>query len=333
MEGIPLQELRKVTYIDADHLEGRTVNLMPLWDGADWHLWVNTPIGMIEGKMVDAVESDYVAKTAAKQSDLFILFVHLMWQRASWREICPLIIAISDDFHNMGTSAAKLRHFFEFRNHIAPGGARRFAKTELEYTVALTRTVFDLLQEMICYIWREKVLLHDAAAEAHRRQQALPRTFSKMVLDNKERPKTADEIESRYRLPRPLAEAYAATGPFFAQLRLVRDKVIHGGGAFSDIFDTERGFCVSPKVFPFDSFPSWRSEHYYNENIVSVLPWIADTIFQTIGACNRIVATLTSIIQVPPDIAPGYAIFIRGPHNDALVNLLRVHEGASPWWV
>jgi len=154
-----------------------------------------------------------------------------------------------------------------------------------------------------------------------------------MVLDNKERPKTADEIESRYRLPRPLAEAYAATGQFFAQLRLVRDKVIHGGGAFSDIFDTERGFCVSPKVFPFDSFPSWRSEHYYNENIVSVLPWIADTIFQTIGACNRIVATLTSIIQVPPDIAPGYAIFIRGPHNDALVNLLRVHEGASPWWV
>jgi hypothetical protein len=87
--------LRKVTYVDADHLEGRIVNLMPLWDGADWHIWLNTLIGMLEGKMVDAVESDYVAKTAAKQSDLFILFVHLMWQRASWREICPLIIAMS----------------------------------------------------------------------------------------------------------------------------------------------------------------------------------------------------------------------------------------------
>ena len=38
------------------------------------------------------------------------------------------------------------------------------------------------------------------------------------------------------------------------------------------IFETERGFCVNPKMPPFNTFESWRPEHYYNENIASVLP-------------------------------------------------------------
>jgi len=332
MEGIPLHELRKVTYLDTEHLEGRTVKLMPLWDGVDWRMWFNTPVGVIEGKIIDTTEGDYVAKTAAKQSDLFIPFVHVMWQRASWREICPLIIAIGDDFHNMGTSVAKLRHFFDFRKDIASGGANRFALTELEYLVTLTRTVFDLLQEMISYLWKEKVRLLDESSEAYRRGHSLPETFSTMVLDNKERVRTREEIEARFRLPGPLADEYAAIGPFFSRLRLARDRVVHGGGGFGHIFDTERGFCVSPKTFPFSSFSNWKPEHYYNQSIASVLPWLADTILQTIDACNRLANIFTSIIQVPPEMAPGYAIFIRGPHNEALVKLLEVHKGASAWW-
>jgi hypothetical protein len=116
---------------------------MPFWDGESWHLWVDTPEGLVEGKVLDTVEGDYVAKTPARQSDLFIPFIHLMWQRASWREICPLISAISDDFHNMGTAIAKLRHFFDCRERLPRGAAPRFASTELEYLVILTRTVFD----------------------------------------------------------------------------------------------------------------------------------------------------------------------------------------------
>jgi hypothetical protein len=67
MESIEL-ELRKLTYIDIEHLEGRNVKLMPFWDGTDWHLRVP------EAKVVDTTEGDYVAKAATKQSDLFITF-------------------------------------------------------------------------------------------------------------------------------------------------------------------------------------------------------------------------------------------------------------------
>jgi hypothetical protein len=104
MSEIVFEELKKLPYLDMSALDDRTVKLMPLWDGTDWHMWFDTPVGLIKGKIVDTAEGDYVAKSAARPSDLFIPFVHIMWQQASWREICPLIMAISEDFHNMGTS-------------------------------------------------------------------------------------------------------------------------------------------------------------------------------------------------------------------------------------
>ena len=91
MSAITFDELKKLPYLDTSALDGRTVNLMPLWDGASWRMWFNTPIGLIEGKIIDTTESDYLAKSAAKQSDLYIPFIHIMWQQASWSEICPQI--------------------------------------------------------------------------------------------------------------------------------------------------------------------------------------------------------------------------------------------------
>jgi len=332
MVSIKIEDLRKITYLDIRELGGRTVNLMPMWDGTQWHVWLPTPKGFVEGKIVDTIEGDYVSLTPAKPSDLFIPFVHLMWQRASWPDICPLISAICDDFHNMGTSVAKLKHFFGSRKALAPGSTGRFASTELEYLATLSRAVYDLLQEMISIIWQKKVKLLDKSAEAYRRGHKLPETFSKVVLQDKQGLRSADEIERQYGLPKQLAEQYAILAPFFLELRDVRNRIIHGGSGLGWIFDTDRGFCVNPKVPPFSSFRGWRPEHQYNENVSSVLPWIADTILQTISACNSLMSTLASIIRLPPEIAPGYYVFVRGPHNEALAEVLAVHSGASPWW-
>jgi hypothetical protein len=332
MSAIAFEELKKLPYLDLSALDGRTVNLMPLWDGTEWHMWLNTTLGLIEGKIVDTSESDYLAKSAAKPSDLYIPFIHIMWQQASWSEICPLIIAISDDFHNMGTSVAKLRHFHEFRKSIGDRGVHRFALTELEFLVTLCRTTFDLLQEMISSIWKTRVRLLDEKADAFRRAHPLPRTFSKMVLREKEQRRNAAEIETHFGVPKTLAEQYQRIAPFFSELRRVRDRIVHGGSGFGMIFDTERGFCVDPKKQPFNSFENWRPEHYYNNNIASVLPWIADTILKTIDACNSLIGAFGSVVQLPPPIAPGYVIFVRGYHNEAFAELLSIHAGGSVWW-
>jgi hypothetical protein len=329
---LTLEELKKIPYLDANAIKGRKVKLMPLWDGARWRMWLDTDAGVIELNMVDAIESDYVATRAAKDTDLFISFVHLMWQHASFPEVVGFISAISDDFHNMGTSVAKLRHFWRFQDEIEPGGVVRFASTELEYLVALCRTVFDLLQEIFSRLWANRVRLADPKAEAFRKAHPLPQRFFQMVLHQKESPLTAQEIMSKFGLPDTIAEQYARASPFFAQLRQIRDKVIHSGGGFKAIFVTERGFCVNPKVAPFSQYKEWRREHEYNENISSILPWVADLVVRTITTCNALVETFARTIALPSAIAPGYSVFVRGPHNGALASLPQVASGGCVWW-
>jgi hypothetical protein len=332
MRAVTIDDLKAICWPNIEHLGSRTVNLMPFWDGTDWHLWLPTADGLVEGKVTGVVVGDYVAKSPAEGSDLFIPFVHLMWQRASWPEICPLINAIGDRFHKMGTSVAKLRQFFQGRLDLPPSAPASFASTELEYVLVVTRSVFDLLQEIVSRIWNKRIQLIDHTAEARRRARALPETFSRIVLADKKRPKSAEQIENRYGLPYRLSTVYANIGPFFSQLRDARDNVVHGGQDIGLVYDTERGFCINPKIQPFSSFDCWRPEHYYNENIASVLPWIATVILQTIQACNALTEAFASAIQLPPEIAPGYRVFVRGPHNEILAETLQVPSGTSPWW-
>ena len=119
---------------------------------------------------------------------------------------------------------------------------------------------------------------------------------------------------------------------FFAELRDSRDKVVHTGSELGFIFDTERGFCVNPKSRPFSYYPHWSSGHYYNENLVSLLPWVGYVVLRTIDACNRLMAAFCSIIQMPPELAPGLHVFVRGSCNDALLEALNLEGGTSPWW-
>jgi hypothetical protein len=243
-----------------------------------------------------------------------------------------MIRAICGDFRNMGVSVAKLRFIFDHRGTLPPLAASRFAETELEYIVILTRSVFDLLQEMISILWRDRVKLLDDAAEARRRSRSLPETFSKLVLEDKRELRTASEIRERFGLPEPLAERYASIAPFFSRLRDTRDAIVHSGSESGHLFDTERGFCVDPTTPPFSFFEEWRQEHRHNENLVSVLPWVAHVILGTIDACNGLVDTFASVIKFPPEIAPGYGVYVRGPHSDALREVLRVDTGGAPWW-
>ncbi|MFZ0915071.1 MAG: hypothetical protein WBQ76_14530 [Candidatus Korobacteraceae bacterium] len=333
MKTIAIKELQKIPYLKLDDLRGRTVKLMPFWDGERWHLWFALPEGLVEGQIIDTLEGDYVAASPARSTDLLIPFVELMWQRASWPEVCPLISAIIADFHNMGTSVAKLHHFFNSRLTLLPGAARRFACTELEYLVILARTVFDLLQETISLLWKNRrVRLLDEDSEKRRRQRTLPETFSRILLRDKKVLRSAAEIEHDFALPLTLAEEYARQGPFFAEVRESRDKVVHAGSELGLIFDTERGFCVNPKSRPFNYYSGWNVGHYYNENLVSLLPWVGYLVLQTIDACNRLMAAFCSIIQMPPELAPGLHVFVRGPCNDALLEALNLEGGSSPWW-
>ena len=332
MIPVSIEDFRKVSYLDTSSLGDRVVSLMPLWDGERWHLWVPGPQGLVDVMPVDTVEANYVARSPVSESDLLIPFVEFMWQRASYPEICPIINAICEDFHNMGTSVSKLRFFFDSRDSLRKGDTGRFAATEIEYLVILARTIFDLLQETVARIWEQRIRFYDADRERRRRGRKLPDTFSKLVLRDKQVLRTPEEIERKFGLPPKVASEYAKHAAFFSELRNSRDDIVHGGSELGFIYDTEKGFCVDPHAKPFSSYAKWNDQHRYNKNLVSVLPWVAGVVLRTIDACNALMLAIASEVEFPPEIAPGFRVFVRGPSTRALAEVLRIQEGGSPWW-
>ena len=91
----------------------------------------------------------------------------------------------------------------------------------------------------------------------------------------------------------------------FERGRLVAGEsvLIHGGSSVDHIYATEKGFCVDPQSKYYSGFP-WKPEHYYNENNVSLRPWIANAVLCTIEACSEIMSSLASEILFPAPIAP-----------------------------
>ncbi len=326
------EELRAVSYLDVDNVAGRIVNLLPLWDGKHWHHWFPGPDGLIETGPIEAVETDYVAKERARDSDISIQYIEFMWQRASWPGVYEYIKALSDDFHNLGTSIAKLRHFHTVRNSLDGTATSRFVATELEYIVMVTRSVFDLLQETISEMWNTKVTLLDEEAEARRKAQKLSPKFSKLVLREKRVLKTSKEIAVDTGIPHTIAKAYADQGAFFSNLRDTRNGVVHHGNWAPYIYSTEKGFCVDPAERMFSRFDCWDREHHYNDRLVALTPWIAHLIDRTIKACNSLVEAFAEVVKFPKEIAPGYRVFVRGHDTGFLAAMLGVLSGDSPWW-
>ena len=65
---------------------------------------------------------------------------------------------------------------------------------------------------------------------------------------------------------------------------------------------------------------------------MSIVPWLAEIVWRTVETCNGIVFSFASVLLFPPDVAPGYRIFSRGPCNSALSEVVRVREGGGVWW-
>jgi len=325
-------QFQKVKYLDPKVVGDRIINLMPFWDGKEWFLWL--PISeseLQEAKAADAAHSDYVAKSPARDTDLFVPFVDFMYQRASWPEICPFINAISEDFHNLATSVAKLRYFHTARPTLDSLACSLFAATEIEYLTIVSRGIFDLMQEALSIFWK-RITFIDPLLEKNRKQKGLPKTFSKIILNENGAPRNADEIKKKFPVTNLLASEYEKIGPFFQMIRSSRDKIVHGTGTSPFVHSTEKGFCVDTKTFPFKTFSGWKEEHKYNDNLVSVLPWIANVVELTINACGTLVSALAREVTFPPEIAPGYRIFVRGMHNEALIGLIGDGNTRPVWW-
>ena len=285
--------------------------------------------GLLPVQVANAVRAEYVAKAQADGSDVLVPFIDMAWQRLSWPEVVPHLASIIEDFHCLGASWSKLDLLYRERGNLGTG-VGVLAGTELDYLFVLTRSIFDLLQEMIATVWNGRVRLVDEKAKARHASRKLPKVFSKVVL-NGEKARTAAAIEAEYNLPSSMAAIYEHYTPFFRSVRSFRDRVVHGIGIREIIFVTERGFCVNHSAKAFSGFDVWNGSSKYNHNLSSLLALVAEVVIQTIDCCNLMLGSFMKQIQMPPEIAPNYHVFTRGYHTSALIQALEISRGANPW--
>lgn len=327
----PFTTLSELPHIDTSNLCGRNVYLVPLWDKVSWTTWVPIEDGkLVELSPAGVLRSDYLAEAAAHKDDIYIQFLELIWQHLSWANIMREMSGLATDIHLMATIAAKLEHYHAAQETIGKDLLATFVNSELEHLLVIARSMFDLLQAMIAHLWIDHVRFDDFALEKGRKQRPMQATFSKIVLDG-QKLRTAVQIEEKYSIPSAMAEMYVKHAPFFQSVRTARDHVVHYGKSTDSVYATERGFCVNPKAPYFRDFP-WSEEHRYNENIVTLKPWLARLVGQTLEACSDIILSLNGQIGLPPPLAPKHHLFIRDPAAPALLRLVGASDGADHWW-
>ena len=316
--NISLKELEKVSYLDYSKLEGRPAPLLPfLNDEGEWENWRPRLDKLVRIMGGEPVESDYFAREPERSTDLYLEFMDFITKHAYFPDIAFFIDGIRSDIHNLGASLNKIDYFYNLSSTTA--GTSRFVATETEYIFFVCRSMFDLLQEVIVRLWaRAKI------SDPNIRKGTLRKSFNDLTkLDMK-------SIQKKYGLPEVLADFYIRKASFFQILKSYRDEIIHSGKSFELIYPTKKGFAVHKDTNPFARLNIWKEEDLLPNGLAPLRLAIAFIINETLNSCDDFAEAIKGSIKFPPDIAPGYKLFIRGFHSHKLLEINNILDG-NPW--
>ena len=324
---IPTDEILKIPFLDSKNLGNRVITTLTFYEKGEWHSWLVMPDGKLIKLKAIPVEDIYFARAPEKPEDIFFGYLNLMTQQACFPIVIGTIYGLRNDLYNLGASLAKLRLFYEISKERKDkhNNIRRFVSTEVEYIIFVCRSVFDLLQKTIADLWDIITFIDKPKSRRH-----LPQSFREMILrDNILM--SPDDIITRYDIIEPLAKFYHRQGPFFVRLRKYRDDISHRGKEVEIIFVTERGFAVQADTQPFTSFGVWKDEQMLPGNLASLRTAIAYVINETFKACEEFAMIMKDTIKMPPEIAPGFQLFIRGCNNNELIAIKDILDKCL-WW-
>jgi hypothetical protein len=315
MTSIDLTKLTIIPYLDIPNLQGRFISTLTFYDAGNWRMWIPAGDQLIEVKALPA-EAFYFSFEPESPDDLYFHFLDFIAQRASFPALQKPILGLRDDVFNLSASLAKILHIHETRDVVGTG-ASRMVVTEVEYIFSICRSIFDLLQEIACALWKT-IQLHDHAAN----KKPLKETFSKMVIFEG-REATQEELVTRFGLPQSLAAYYIRNAKFFMTLRDFRDNIVHRGSQIQTIFSGDKGFLIQHSLKPFSDMEIWRKEEKQPNELVPLAPALGVIVHNTLSACEDFSVTIEQIIQFPPPIVPNMRFFMRGYFNDVFSDALR----------
>jgi hypothetical protein len=323
------EEFEKVSYLEVPPGDTRTVPLDSCYLGGDeWESWIPDGNGaLIPIKIVKPIEGQYFAKEPVEEDDGHLLFLNVIVKHCYYPDVARFTKYLLDDIFNLSASVAKLDLMFEAWRADPNAVDRRFVGTELEYIFGTSRAMFDLLHKVVVGFLRRFRYVDEDRDPV----QQLPRnSFAKVALDGDDL-RTADQIAAKWNLPETFAAFYSEQAEFFRWVRDFRVAVTHHGKNASPIFMTERGFAVSTRDYPFDALEIWCDTNLHQPNSLgSVRSLVGYLISGTLVALETFAHVLTKV-QLPPDVAPGYRVWVRGPNLNLLKEVQAWIE-EKPWY-
>ena len=305
---VSAEELQKIPFLAKPITMDRVIPCLQFYVGGEWHCWL--PVGPQLQKMkMWPSEAKYFGDKPERDTDQLFPLLDFIAQRAFVPEAGMFFYGIWNDYQSLAATLAKLKVFFEMK-----GGkyeVRRFVQTEVEYIILVCRSLFDLLQELIAVYW-SRIAFRDKKA------RKLPKSFADVDRDG-EKVRSASDIQNKYDLPEPMARWYATHADFFLKLRAMRDRLVHSGeNPVEMVFTAESGFAISKELRPFCELYEWPPGCEIQNGLVPFRPVLCLLIERVLRACNEFAAMIQTLVQFPPEMAPGLHLYSRGYFDQEL---------------
>lgn len=325
MATITHEEALKLPYVDRVPDELRIIPLTSFFDHltSEWQLHFEVESGVL-GRIAggEVTQGYYFAERPAADADLELELGTLVCRYFSLPRAMHALYAIEGDIHHCAAILEK----YEILSGLGKGvHTGLLATSELEYLLLLLRSFYDMLHVLVRAI-TEKVV--SPGTPDTRAINQLGDSFSRVALAGQS-VRAAEDIESKFRLPQPLANWYAAEAPRLLILRDLRDKIAHRGRTVGGVFDHPAGLAVHAMEEPWHSLVNWQShpkgllDHLGSLRLVFSL-LVADALAMT----TRLAGALQSAIT-PPEPIGQFRYYLRDGFSHRLVQLDETLR--SPW--
>lgn len=288
----------------------------------DWLTYHPSPDGgLMALKGGEVYKGTYFGKKSAKPEDIQIPFISFYYQHGSFPNILEYFESIEEDLRNLASCLSK----FAIYQHISEEfgmDVNQFVLTEFEYIFSVCRSIFDTLHCIASESW-------DVIELTEGGQNELPNKLSSMVL-NKYTPVSSDALVENYGLTETLANFYETLAKTLSDIKYHRDSIHHYGGSFKHIFNLEDGLAVDTSLEPYSEFDAWEESQINENELAPIWPFVAQILGSTIETMNNLPEAMFEGILVPDEIAPGYGVYLRGPHITNLLSINDLQED-DPW--
>jgi len=262
MLEINREELAKVHYIQHIPSDGRSVVLNSYYDdnSREWFMYLDHNGKIIRMGGGEMIRGSYWCNTpVTPERDLELPLATLINQQLSFPKVVGSFRGIQDDIHQFA-AIMEIYHVISSAKHIRQIDTAYLMASEMEHLIITIRSLYDLLQKLS----KRAAALVVTGDESKRRVIAeLPDSFADVVL-NGANPRSEEELITKFRLPKQLANFYATRAKRFAMLRDIRVSIEHHGKTLPTPFALEEGMAIGIDEKPWSELPLWKAEFIRN---------------------------------------------------------------------